>query len=83
MSLTETLGNAEWMKAHADDIKALLPETWTHLANLEGEPMMRVAFRLKLLGIDWRSPDEFGKCMVYFERVGLLKRDGVLVRRAA
>lgn len=78
MSLQDTLGNQQWMIANAARIKAVLPETWTHIRNLNGP---QLGFKLKALGIDWRSEDEFGKCMVYLERVGLMRRDGLLVRR--
>lgn len=79
MSLQATLGNAEWMAANAEKIKAMLPETWTDVCNLNG---LQLGFKMKLLGIDWRSVEEFAKTMTYFERVGLMKRDGLLVRRA-
>jgi hypothetical protein len=78
MSLEETLGNQKWMKENSGKVKNLLPETWTHIRNLSG---LQIGFNLKLLGIDWRSEDEFGKCMVFFERTGLMKRDGLLVKR--
>lgn len=79
MSLVETLGNDVWMSRHSDEIKNMLPETWTHIANING---LQLGFRMKLLGIDWRSEDEFAKVMMYFEKVGLLRRDGLLVRRS-
>lgn len=78
MGLQDTLGNQQWMEANADKVKKILPETWTHIANLNG---LQIGFNLKLLGIDWRSEDEFGKCMVFFERAGLMKRDGILIKR--
>jgi len=79
MNLMDTLGNEQWMAENEGKIKALLPETWTHMQNING---LQLGFGLKLLGIDWRSQDEFGKCMVFFERTGLMLRDGMLVRRA-
>lgn len=77
--LMQTLGNDEWMKANAPKIKNILPDTWTHIANLNG---LQLGYQLKLLGIDWRSEDEFGKCMIYLESIGILKRDGMLIKRA-
>jgi len=79
MNLADTLGNEKWMAENADKIKALLPETWTHIQNING---LHLGFGLKLLGIEWRSEDEFGKCMLFFERTGLMLRDGMLVQRA-
>lgn len=78
MGLEDTLGNQKWMEENSAKVKELLPETWTHIRNLNG---LQIGFHLKLLGIDWRSENEFGKCMVFFERVGLMKRDGLLVKR--
>lgn len=78
MSLIDTLGNEQWLCDNEDKIKAMLPETWTHAANLNG---LQLGFRMKLLGIDWRSEDEFGSVMVYLERVGIMLRDGLTVKR--
>jgi len=79
-ALLNTIGDPDWLKKNADGILEALPETWTHMHNLNGPAL---GFKLKLLGVDWRSEDEFGKCMVFLERVGILKRDGLLVRRGA
>ncbi len=78
-TLDQTLGNPAWMAANANRIKHALPETWTHVSNLNA---LQLGFQLKVLGIDWRSQDEFGKVMVYLERVGIMKRQGYQVRRA-
>jgi hypothetical protein len=78
MSLRETLGSDEWLRANEEKLKALLPETWTHLHNLNG---LQIGFRMKLLGIDWRSEDEFGRVMMFMERAKFMLRDGMLVKR--
>ena len=78
MGLMETLGNEAWLKANEQAVKDMLPETWTHVGNLNG---LQIGFRMKLLGIDWRSQDEFGRCMVYLERIGFMLRDGMNVKR--
>lgn len=77
-SLLDTLGNEKWMREHEAQLKAILPETWTHMANLDGP---RIAFQLKPIGVDWRNADEFAKCMIFLERTGVMLRDGMLVRR--
>lgn len=33
-----------------------------------------------MIGVDWRSQEEFGKVMVYLEKIGLLLRDGLNVK---
>lgn len=75
--LQETLGNQDWLRQNESALKNLLPKTWTHAQNLE---VMKIAFNLKLLGVDWRSEDEFGKIMVYLEKIGILLRDGLTVK---
>lgn len=76
--LRETLGNIEWLRANEDKIKDILPETWTHIHNLNG---LQMGFKMKLLGIDWRSEDEFGRVMVFFQKTKLMLMDGLLVKR--
>ena len=56
----------------------MLPATFTHMGNLNG---LQLGFKLKLLGVDWRSENEFGRIMVYLEKIGMMLRDGVTVRR--
>ncbi len=76
--ILDTLGSDDWLRANEDKVKALLPETWTHVANLNG---LQIGFGMKLLGIDWRSQNEFGRVMVFLERAGFVLRDGLTVKR--
>lgn len=78
MSLLDTLGNEEWLKENEEGIKDLLPETWTHMHNING---LQMGLKMKMLGIDWRSQDEFGRVMVFLEKAGFMIRDGLTVRR--
>ena len=66
------------MRIDEDKLKNILPETWTHVNNLNG---LQLGFSLKLLGVDWRSENVFGKIMLFLERIGLLLREGMTVRR--
>ncbi|MBK6616382.1 hypothetical protein [Ottowia sp.] len=78
MSLQETLGSDQWLRENEEKVKALLPETWTHMGNLNG---LQIGFGLKLLGIDWRSEDEFGRVMQFLEKARFMLRDGSTVKR--
>ena len=78
MTLKDTLGNEVWIKANEQAIRDMLPKTWTHVNNLNG---LQLGFKLKLLGVDWRSEQEFGKVMVFLEKVGMMFRNGYMVRR--
>lgn len=79
MTLKQTLGDGGWFAKNRDALRAILPETWTLMANLN---LLQIGFQLKLLGVDWRSADELTRIMVYLERTGVMLRDGNLVRRA-
>ena len=50
----------------------MLPDTWTIINNHNG---LQLGFKLKLLGVDWRSEDEFGRIMVYLEKIGMMLRE--------
>lgn len=76
--MIDTLGNTDWLKANEDAISNMLPETWTHIENLNG---LKIGFQLKLLGFDWRSEEQLSKIMVFLERVGIMQREGYTVRR--
>lgn len=78
MSLRDTLGNQHWLKQNEPKLRELLPETWTLATNLNG---LKLGFGLKLIGVDWRSEDEFGRVMVFLEKVGIMQRKDYLVRR--
>ena len=78
MSLQDTLGNAEWLRANEQKVKDMLPETWTHIGNING---LHLGFQLKLLGIDWRSEEQFAKVMVFLTRAGFLLMQGQTVKR--
>lgn len=57
-------------------IREALPETWTHIDNVN---WLRVGFTLKLAGLDWRS---LPGAIVRLQQLGLLQRDGYLIRRS-
>lgn len=78
MSMIDTLGNIAWLRANEKAVKNMLPETWTHVGNMNG---LQIGYRMKLLGIDWRNEQEFGKCTVFLERIGFMLRDGLTVKR--
>ena len=76
--MKDTLGNIDWLRANEDAVKKLLPENWTHIENLNG---MKLGLGLKLVGIDWRSEDQFGKVMLFLEKIGFMQRqNGYQVR---
>ncbi len=76
--LMQTLGNEAWLTEHEDALKAVLPETFTHVANVN---LLAIGFKLKLLGVDWRSQNELAGCMSFMERAGFLLRNGLTIKR--
>lgn len=76
--LHPTLGNPAWLRENEPKIKALLPDTWTHMENLSG---ISIGFGLKVLGVEWSSDEEFAKIMIFLERIGIMQRtNGYSVR---
>jgi len=73
-SIKDTLANKDWWGKNLAGVKDLLPLTWTHMQNLNG---LQIGYKMKLLGIDWRNQDEFGRVMVFFEKIGLMQRQNV------
>ena len=70
---------AEWLKENKEKILPLLPETWTHIQNING---LALGFQFKKIGLDWRSENDFGAIMVMLEKNDILQRDGFLIRRS-
>ncbi len=69
MSL-QLLKNTRWLKTNEESLKALFPRTWTHSANIN---WMQVRFKLKLIGIDYRSEDDIAKILTFFTRIGIVE----------
>lgn len=76
--LNDTLGNEEWLHKNETALKEVLPETWTHMGNVN---MPQIGFRLKLLGVDFRTIDQLAEAMASMEQIKLLIREGYTVRR--
>lgn len=75
-AISVTLANKEWWEKNLDTIREkIIPATWTHIANLNG---MAMGFQMKLLGIDWRDQNEFGRVMVFFEKIRLMQRNNLM-----
>lgn len=75
----ESLDNVPWNQKYIDAIRELFPETWTHPQNLN---VTKIAFGLKLNGIDWRTDEDFGAFIVLAKKIGLIEIDTInLVRR--
>lgn len=71
-ALQSTLGNFTWVDQHKEALKALLPLDWTPFNDAFGLPFM---YRIKLLGIDYRSDHDVASMLAMFETSGLLLHD--------
>ena len=77
-SMVDTLGSTAWVTANAAALRALFPETLTHTANIN---FLSVGYQFKLLGIDWRSNHDFAACLAVLETLGIIYREGALLKR--
>lgn len=66
-----------FLRENEDKIKKILPETWTHVHNLNG---LKLGYQLKLLGLNWWTNEGFAEIMVQLEKSGLMLRDNFLVK---
>ncbi len=72
------LADKKWLQENEEILKNFFPKTYTHVNNIDSLPIM---FKFKLLGIDWRSKEDFRKVLLYLEKVGLILRDGLTIKR--
>lgn len=83
-SLQETLGNAQWLIDNYPKLRELFPTARTQ-ADLEF--LTRLGFRLKVVGVDWRSNDELLQVMLLCHHLGLYDQwrsgDALWVARSA
>ncbi len=76
--MADTVLNREWMKANQDAVKALLPETWTHIGNVDIE---QIAIGLKELGVQWTTIQGAANSVFALEANGTLLREGDSLKR--
>lgn len=79
MDFTDTLRNTAWLEANRPALVGIFPETWTHAANVDFQ--VALGFRLKLLGLDFRSTPDLAECLAELEKRRILLRDGLLLLR--
>ncbi len=80
-TFADTLGNMSWLAANEVELKSVLPVEWTSIQEFGQTGALQVAFKLKLLGVDWRHEGEFGKIMVFLEKCHFMERNGLMIRR--
>lgn len=78
MDLKTTLLNEHWLKQHEAAVRELLPTTWTHVMNLD---IVQLGAGFKALGIYFRTKDEFKLLMINLDKLRLLLRDGLIIKR--
>ena len=69
LDLTHTLFDLDWLRNHESTLKSVLPTTSTHIQNFD---TLKFGYRLKLMGIDWRSTDDLAFILVHLTRIGIL-----------
>ena len=78
MNLDDTLNNVKWLTTNRKYLMGIFPNRWTKATELN---ILAVAFKLKVLGIDWRSKEDFGETMVELEKQGIFVRNGISIKR--
>lgn len=63
-----TLGQEQWIKDNAIKLTQLFPAEWTAIREING---LKIGFNLKLLGIDWKTNEEFSRVMVLLDKIGI------------
>lgn len=76
--IAQTLGSYEWLSKNEDALKDLFPETWIHFANIN---TLQLMLKLKILGVDYKTEDQLGRILVILEKVRIVIRDGLFIRR--
>jgi hypothetical protein len=65
----DTLYSVDWLISHHDRIMTYLPETWTHIDNID---YVKFGFQLNLLGVPWETKDHLIEIIHYLERLKMV-----------
>ena len=71
-SMSETIGNKEWVATNLDKIQAMFS---TEGDEITGDFLMKVGFGLKTLNVGWAALEEVARIVIYFCRLGILQLD--------
>jgi len=82
-AIQRTLGSREWTRNNRHHLADLFPLEWTPSKEFN---WLALRFRLKLLGIDYRSEETFVECFTFLIRIGLVEThvdtpDSTYIRR--
>lgn len=77
-NLRETLGSEIWVKENEDKLRELIPDIWTPMQKMS---LLKVGFQLKLMGVMWTENEHLTGFMVWLEKVGIMQRHEVFIRR--
>ena len=66
------LTNLAWLADNEGALKNMFPEEWTSVKNVDG---LKMAYALKLLGIDWRTEEEYAQIMAYLSNLEIYLSD--------
>lgn len=76
--LKKTISSAPWREEYREKLLDLFPTTWTNISNVD---LLQLGFKLKLMGVDWRTQEDLAAVLAICEENKLLLRDGYLIRR--
>lgn len=78
MSLKDTLGNEQWLLDNEHALKAIFPEDFTHIINLD---YYHINSKLKELGVVFEHIDDINKILIFFEKIGITVREKNRIKR--
>ncbi len=75
--LISTLGNMDWVRANIHKIQACLPQTWTHMDNID---LIKFGASLKSIGILWTDYNQLSSILILFDRTKIILRENKLIK---
>jgi hypothetical protein len=65
-----TLFNGDWLIQNHDKLINLMPETWTHVDNLD---FMNLGLTFDMLGVHWETKNDIFDILNFFHSVDMIK----------
>lgn len=82
-SVQETIGCAEWVVENFVKLRDIFPPRRTQLTQ---QLILHLGFKMKCVGVDWRTQSEMGQAMVLCHHLGLyhqdVKGEGIWIERS-
>lgn len=80
-TLASTLGSREWIEANQEKLRDLFSRDGEAVTQ---RYLLMIGFKLKLMGVDWRTYDELVKTLIFLRKAGIaaVSNGGKIIYRA-